>query len=146
MGARYSISRTGTALNTANDVLTIIAPSTRALKIWEVRIDGQGTASAANEVALARSTGGTTGGGPITPTPLATLSPAAGMTVNTTWAVQPTLGAVVRRIGVNANGAQAARVFPPGSEIDIPPSGQVSLRSIAGTSTVSVELIVEEVG
>lgn len=146
MGARYSVSKTSTALSTTNDLITIIAPSTRALKIWEVRIYGQGTASAANEVAVARSSGGTTGGGAITPTPLATLSPAAGATVNTTWSAQPTLGVVIRRIGVNANGAYAPLVFMPGSEIDVPPSGQISIRSISGTSNVTVEVIFEEVG
>jgi hypothetical protein len=146
MGARYSANRTSSALSTTADTMTIIAPSTRALKIWEIRVYGQGTASAANELAVARSTGGTTGGGAITPTPLATLSAAAGATVNTTWTTQPTLGVVIRRIGINANGAYAPLIFLPGNEIDVPPSGQISIRSISGTSNVTVEVIFEEVG
>jgi len=146
MGARYSANRTSSALSTTNDTMTIIAPSTRSLKIWEVRIYGQGTTSAANEVAIARSTGGVTGGGAITPTPLATLSAASGVTVNTTWTTQPTLGVVIRRVGVNSNGAYAPLVFMPGNEIDIPPSGQISIRSITGTGNVTVEVVFEEVG
>jgi hypothetical protein len=146
MGAHYSVSRTSSALSLTADTLTIAAPATRALKIKEVLIAGQGTASAANEVAVARSSGGTTPGGAVTPTPLASLSPASGITASTTWSAQPTLGAVLRRLGVNANGGIARVVFPPGQEIDVPPSGQISIRSIAGTSNVSVEVIFEEVG
>ena len=146
MGARYSINRTSSVLSLTLDTVTIIAPATRALKVWEVRIYGQGIATAANEVAVARSSGGTTGGGAITPIPLATLSAAATTVANTTWAAQPTLGVVIRRLGVNANGAYTPLVFMPGSEIDIPPSGQISIRSIIGTSNVTVEVIIEEVG
>lgn len=146
MGARYSVNRAASALSTTNDTMTIIAPSTRALKIWEVRIYGQGTTSVANEVAIARSTGGTTGGGAITPTPLATLFAASGTTVNTTWGAQPTLGVVIRRVGVNSNGAYAPLVFMPGTEIDVPPSGQISIRSITGTGSVTVDVVFEEVG
>lgn len=146
MGARYSISRTSTALSTTNDLMTIICPATRALKIWEIRIYGQGTTSVANEVRIARSTVGTTGGGAITPVPLATLSPASGVTVNTTWSVQPTIGVDIRRIGVNANGAYSPLIFMPGNEVDVPPSGQISVRSAVGTSNVSIEIIIEEVG
>ena len=146
MGSRYSANRTSSALSTTNDTMTIIAPATRALKIWEIRLYGQGTTSAANEVAVARSTGGTTGGGAITPTPLSTLWAAAATTVNTTWSAQPTLGAVIRRIGVNSNGAYAPLVFMPGSEINVPPSGQISIRSISGSGNVTAEVIFEEVG
>ena len=146
MGARYSVTRTSAALSTTNDNMTIIAPATRALKIWEVRIYGQGTTSSANEVLVSRSTGGTTGGGAITPTPLATLSAASGVTVNTTWTTQPTIGVAIRRVGVNANGAYTPLVFIPGNEIDVPPSGQISIRSASGTSNVTVEVVFEEVG
>ncbi len=146
MGARYSVTRTSAALSTTADNMTIIAPATRALKIWEIRIYGQGTTSTANEVAIARSTGGATGSGALTPTPLATLFAASGTTVNTAWVTQPTLGVVIRRAGVNANGAYVPLVFMPGSEIDVPPSGQISIRSISGTSNVTTEVVFEEVG
>jgi 1,6-anhydro-N-acetylmuramate kinase len=146
MGAHYSVNRTTSALSTTNDSLTIVCPSTRALKIKEIAISGAGTTSAYNEVAVARSTGGTTGGGGITPTPLAPLSPASGISAWTTWSAQPTLGVVIRRLAVNANGAINRVVFPPGQEIDVPPSGQVSFRSISGTGNVTIDVIYEEVG
>ena len=146
MGARYSVNRGSVVLSSAADTLTLIAPATRALKLWEMRIYGQGTSSAANDIGLMRSTGGVTPGGVIVPVPLALLSPASGVTVNTTWVTQPTVGVIVRRLGCNSNGAYSPLVFMPGSEIDIPPNGQISLRAIAGTGTVTVELVFEEVG
>lgn len=146
MGARYSASRTTSALSTTNDTMTIICPSTRSLKIWEIRIHGAGTTSTYNEVRIARSTGGTTGGGAITPTPLATLSPASGVTVNTTWAAQPTIGVDIKRMAVNGNGAINAWTAIPGTEIDVPPSGQISIRSASGTANVSIDVVFEEVG
>lgn len=146
MGARYTVTRTATALSTTNDAVTLVAPSTRALKIWAIRLYGAGTASAFNEVAVARSSGGTTGGGGITPTPKSTLASASGISAFTTWSAQPTLGVVIERMGVNANGGIAAKVFPPGGEIDVPPSGQISIRSISGTSPVTLEVEFEEVG
>lgn len=147
MGARYTVTRTATALSTTADFMTIVNSSTRALKIWAIRFYGAGTASAFNEVAVARSSGGTTGGGAITPTPKSTLASASGITAAyTTWSAQPTLGVVIERMGVNANGGIAAKVFPPGGEIDVPPSGQISIRSISGTSSVTGEVEFEEVG
>lgn len=145
MGARYSANKVGTALSTTNDSMTITAPSTRALKIWEIRVYGQGTTSVANEILVSRSTGGATPVA-ITPTPLATLAPAAGTTVAGSWSTQPTLGVTIRRIGVNSNGAYSPLVFMPGSEIEVPPSGQVSLRSAVGTGSVAIDVVFEEIG
>jgi hypothetical protein len=146
VGAHYSANRTSAALSTTNDSMTIICPSTRALKIKEIAIAGAATTSAYNEVLISRSTGGATGGGAITPTPLAPLSAASGVTVNTTWTTQPTIGVTIRRMGVNGNGAINRIVFPPGQEIDVPPSGQISIRSASGTGNVSIDVIFEEVG
>lgn len=145
MGARYSANRVGAALSTTADSLTITAPSTRALKIWEIRIYGQGTTSVANEVLVSRSTGGTTPVA-VTPTPLATLSPAAGTTVASGWTTHPTLGVTIRRIGVNSNGAYSPLVFMPGIEIEVPPSGQISFRSAVGTGSVTIDVVFEEIG
>jgi hypothetical protein len=145
MGARYSANKVGTALSTTADSMTITAPATRSLKIWEIRVYGQGTTSAANEILVSRSTGGATPVA-ITPVPLATLSAAAATTVAGSWTTQPTLGVTIRRVGVNSNGAYAPLVFMPGNEIDVPPSGQVSLRSAVGTGAVTIDVVFEEVG
>lgn len=146
MGARYTVSRTSTALSTSADYLTLIAPSTRALKIWAIRAVGGTTTSGYNELLVSRSSGGTTGSSGLTPTPKATLSAAAGAVVWTAWAVQPTIGVTIHRIGVNGNGAINNLIFLPGMEIDIPPSGQISLRSAVGTNACAIEVEFEEVG
>lgn len=145
MGARYSVNKIGTALITTADSMTITAPATRALKISEIRLYGQGTATAANEMLVSRSTGGATPVA-ITPQPLAVSSPAAAFTAAGSWTTQPTLGVTLRRIGVNSNGAYSPLVFMPGNEIEIPPSGQISLRSANGTGIVTIDVIVEEIG
>ena len=145
MGARYSVNKVGTALSTTADSLTITAPATRALKIWEIRPYGQGTTSAANEILISRSTGGVTPVA-VTPTPQASGSAAALFTAASSWTTQPTIGVTLRRIGVNSNGAYSPLVFMPGNEIEIPPSGVLSIRSAVGTGSVTLDVLVEEVG
>lgn len=147
MGARYNANKIGAAISTAADSLTITAPSTRALKIWEIAVYGEGVTSAQGEIVAQRSTGGVT---PVamTPAPLASGSAAAASTVATGWTTHPTLTAntVLARLGVNANGGVTRKVFPPGLEIEVPPSGQVSFRASAGTGVTGIEVIFEEVG
>lgn len=146
MGARYNIAKQRAVLSTTADLLTLIAPSTRALKIWRIKLVGADTASAANEVGVYRSTGGTTGAGAITPQPKSVGAAAAATIVWTAWTAQPTLGASVERLAVNANGGVDVFNAAPGNEIDVPPSGQISVRSISGTSNVVMEFDIEEVG
>lgn len=140
----YAVNRSNVALNTSNDLMTFIAPANRRIRIVEISIGGMGTASAANELQVARSTGGTTGGGALTAEPLEPDSVAAGSTVNTTWAAQPTLGNVLLRLPVNANGGIYRWVARPGEEIVARNAGQISLRSAVGTSNVSVHVVFEE--
>lgn len=141
----YTVTRTSTALSTANDLVTVTASNSKPLRLYIVDLKGMGSATAANEVLLSRSTGGTTAGGAITPTPLNTGSGAASFTVATTWSAQPTLGVTLWRFGVNANGAIDKFVAIPGAEIPIPSSGQVSIRSASGTSNVTLNMLIEEV-
>jgi hypothetical protein len=141
----FTVSRTSTALSTSNDLLTIVATSSKPLRVYMVDAKGMGTASAANEVLVSRSSGGTTGGGPITPTKLNSNSAAASFAVYTTWSAQPTLGDTVVRLAVNANGGIDKFQAFPGGEIQIPVSGQLSIRSASGTSNVVTNLVIEEV-
>lgn len=141
----YMVTRTSSALNTSNDSITLVASGTKPLRVYLVDGKGMGTTSAANEVAVARSTGGTTGGGGITPAPINSGSGAASFNAYTTWSAQPTLGAVVWRAGINANGGIDKFVAIPGAEIQVPVSGQISIRSISGTSNVTWNVLVEEV-
>ena len=141
----YTVSKTATALSTNIDAMTIVASATKPLRVYIVDIKGMGTASAANEVCLHRSTSGTTGGGAITPAPVNSGAGAASFAVYTSWSAQPTLGAVVWRFGVNANGGIDKFVAIPGAEIQVPVGGQVSIRSYSGTSSAAINLLVEEV-
>lgn len=141
----YTVTRTSTALSTTNDLVTVIASSTKPLRVYIVDLKGMGTASAANEVLLSRSSGGTTGGGAITPSPVNVGSAAASFTVNTTWSVQPTIGVNLWRFGVNANGGIDKFVAIPGAEISVPVSGQLTIRSASGTSNVALSMLIEEI-
>lgn len=141
----FSVTRTSTALSTSNDLLTIVASSSKPLRVYMVDVKGMGTASAANEVLVSRSSSGTTGGGGITPTKLNSGSASASFSVYTTWSAQPTLGDNLLRMAVNANGGIDKFVAFPGGEIQIPVSGQLSIRSASGTSNVVTNLIIEEV-
>ena len=141
----YSVNRTSAALSTSNDTLTIQASSTKPLRVYIIDLKGMGTASAANEVLAARSTGGTTGGGAVTPSKMNSNSGAASFVVYTTWSAQPTLSDVLWRFGVNANGGIDKFVAIPGAEIQVPVGGQLSIRSASGTSNVAVNVLVEEV-
>jgi hypothetical protein len=141
----HSVTRSNVALNTANDVMTIIAAANRKIRILEVTVGGMGTASAANEVAVQRSTGGTTGGGAITPESFDPDSLADSVTVvNTTWAAQPTLsGSPELRLPVNANGGVFRWVARPGQELNVRNSGQLSIRPAVGSSNISIHVVYE---
>lgn len=141
----YTVTRTSTALSTSNDLLTIIASSSKPLRVYIADMKGMGTATAANEVLMSRSSGGTTPGGAITPSPVNSGSSAASFTTATTWSAQPTLGVTLWRFGVNANGGVDKFVAVPGAEISVPVSGQVSFRSASGTSNAVINVLVEEV-
>lgn len=141
----YTVTKTSTALSTSNDSITIVASSTKPLRVYMVDIKGMGTASAANEVLLSRSSSGTTGGGGITPAKLNSNSGSASFSAYTTWSAQPTLGDTVWRFGVNANGGIDKFIAIPGAEIQVPVSGQLSIRSASGTSNVTINLLIEEV-
>lgn len=144
MGGFFTLSRTNVALSTTNDVLTIVGASARTLRLWEVAITGMGTASAANELQVARSTTGTTPSAGVTAVPTLTNQVAAGFTNATAWVAQPTLGNIFLRLGVNANGGVYRWVTPPAMLFLTVGTEQLSFRSAVGTSNVSFHVIVEE--
>lgn len=146
MSGIYTVNRAATALSTSNDLATITAAAGKPLRIHLVDLSGQGAAAADNTVLVSRSTGGTTGSGAITPTPTDPGMPAAGFTVYTGWSAQPTLGVTLWRASVNALNGKDRFVAAPGTEIFVPASGQVSIRSASGTSNVVLNMVVEEIG
>ena len=140
----YAVSRARSQLSTTADTLTIVASSTKPLRIIMCKVAGADAAPADNTVLLMKSTGGTGPGTAITPTPIAGNSTAS-FAVYTTWSGQPTPGAILHRFEPNANGGIDPFVAVPGGEYSVPVSGQVSLRSERGTSNVVPNLLIEEV-
>jgi hypothetical protein len=144
-GNYFALARSSFALSTAADALTIIGASNRRLYIVEISFSGLGTVSAANEVLVSRSTGGTTGGGAITAAKMFDNSAAAAFTNFTTWSAVPTLtGTGLLRLGVNANGGVYRWVARPGSEIELVSTEQVSIRPVSGSSNVGLHVLVCE--
>jgi len=144
--ALFSVTRTSSALSTSADTITIVASATKPLRILYVEASGMGTASAANEIVIARSSSGTTPGGAITASPLSGTG-SASFSAYTSYAVAPTLGAVLHRLTVNANGGKDRFNPAPGLEIEVPAAGQVSIRSSSGTSSVTInEITIDEIG
>ena len=146
--AMFSVSLSNTPLNTSNDLMTIIPAAGHPIQIIEISIAGMGTASAANEIAVQRSSGGTTGGAAITPSPIGKFSvagtaPTSNTVVDTTWSVQPSLTAntKVLALGVNANGGIYRWVARPGEEIVVANADQLSIRPAVGSSNISIHVI-----
>jgi hypothetical protein len=142
----FTVTRTSSTLSTTNDYLTIIASASKPLRVYIVDVKGDSAVSVANEVVMARSSGGTTPGGAITPVRVNPASAVASFTVYTTYGgSQPTLGDILWRFSVNANGGIDKFVSIPGAEIPVPVGTQVSIRSVDGTSNMIANLMIEEV-
>lgn len=150
----YNVQRSNAALSTTADFFTIISAAARSFGILEIDAQGQGTASAANEIGIYRvGTAGVTGGGAITPAPVSPTSPAFTGTVNTTWGTQPVVGALVHQIGLNANGQRYFwrcnpnlnnAIWSPGGANA---AGSLSCgRSLTGTSNASLRVQIAEIG
>lgn len=150
MGFKYYIPLAAFTLSTTNSSLTIISGATRALKISEIYLSGQGTASAANDVGLYRvGNAGVTGAGAIAVAPLNPAAPAASFTNFTSYTTQPVIGTKILDMPVNANGGVFYYRPPVGQEIEIPAgnvaAGTVTLRSVSGTSSLAGYVLVEEI-
>jgi hypothetical protein len=143
----YSLSRSNVSLVTSADTITLIPATGRTIELLEFSIGGNATAASGMEVAIARSSGGTTPSAGVTAQPLREGQSAAGFTNATAWVAQPTLGPVLLRIPVNANGGlyrwvateEAPAIFVDGNTND-----QLSVRSAVGTAAISFHMIVFE--
>lgn len=150
MGNRYLIKQQNITPTAGNDIVTIIAATTRRGRLLEVSVSGRGTTSAAQQIEVGRSTVGTTGGGALTPGKLDhTDQPAAAFTYNTTWSVQPTLDAQSEVIGWNALGGANRWIPPKGSALEFRGAGtleQISIRASTGVTfqAMSLSAIIEE--
>jgi len=150
MGNRYVIKQQNITPTAGNDIVTIIAASNRRGRLVEISIIGRGTSSAAQQIEVGRSTGGTTGGGALTPGKFDhTDQPSAAFTYNTTWTGQPTLDAHSEVIGWNALGGANRWIPPKGSGFEFRGAGtveQISIRASAGITfqAMSLSAIIEE--
>jgi len=141
----FMVNRGNAQLSTTADLLTIVASATKPLRIIMAKISGHGSAPAANEVILQRSSGGGNPGGAITPEKCDVNANAASFLVYTTWVTPPGLvGGPLHRFEANANGGIDPFVAVPGGEIKVPVGGMISIRSASGTSNAIVNLQISE--
>jgi hypothetical protein len=129
-----------------NDVMTFVSASGKRFRFISLTIGGRGTSSAAQNLMLGRSTGGTTPGGALSGGKYSdTDSDALQTSVYTSWTAQPTLGAGAEALAVNAMGA-ANRLATPGGFFESRNGEQVSLRASTGITwqAISVSAVIEE--
>ena len=91
---QYTVSRKNVTPTAGNDLLTIIAPANKAIRIKRIRASGEATASTVMRTLIQRSTGGS-GSIPLTPEKSSTTDPAASSTIVQVWLTgQPTLSGI----------------------------------------------------
>lgn len=129
MGNRYLVSRDGVTPVANQDLLTIVSPSGRRIRLLQVVLGGKHTSSANLMALVGRSTGGATPGGALTPAKFDhTEQPAAASTVNTTWGTQPTMEASQVPLAFNAMGGLAIWNAPKGAGLEARNGENISIR------------------
>lgn len=145
----YKVPKTSSAAKTgaAESSLTITASATKPLRIHAVDVAGMGTASAANEIVMQRSTGTPAGGTSITPVKVSAGSAAASFTAmqDATSGVALTADTKQHTFGVNANGGYVPLTPIPGFYIPVGVGTSISFRSLSGTSNIVINVSVEEI-
>lgn len=141
MGYMYSASQTATANATGADSVSLKAGSVRSFLVREFTVAGLGSASAANEVVLQRCTSGTVATAMIG---MNANAPTSATSYGLAQATSATSTTIMKRFGVNANGALFRWVGAPGVCIETPGAGQIGFRGISGTSLLTTEAITEE--
>jgi hypothetical protein len=149
----YGVRALTTALNTANDLLTITGGGTRSMFITEIDAEGAGTSSTYAEMVFSRVTTAGATPVPFTPVPINQAGTASAFTCATGWTTQPvqTANTNVHTFGINVNGQRyfwrAQNVYDC-----IPIQGgavaasQLSMRpTVTGSSNLSMRLRVVEV-
>ena len=143
----YSVSRSNfTLASSGNDAITIIPATGRSLRLLEVSISGMGNTASASHLFTARSSGGTTGGGDITPRPLREAEVAAAFSAFTTWAAQPTHGPNILIMPCNSNGGIYRWVESDEEVVWIDGNTNEQISFFGGVNNVSATLmaIIEE--
>lgn len=139
MGVLYSCTRAGGAITVGTDIISLKAVNV-SFGLREYCFSGHGTASASNEISLARNTGGTITTNML---PLNTQGPSTSITK---FGVDQatTVTTVLYRFGVNANGALFRWVAAPGMMVECSATEQCGWEPIAGSSSLSGSAIIEQ--
>lgn len=140
----YAIGRKSITPTVGNDLLTIIAPANKAIRIKRIRASGEALASTAMRTLIQRSTGGS-GSIPLTPEKTSTTDPAAGSTIVQVWlTTQPTpSGNPLYSEGWNAFGGGFDLTLD-GREIYLVNAEQLSIRADLGTGLMDLDVEFEE--
>lgn len=147
MGNLYIVSRDNVTPTAAQDIMTIVTAASRRARLKQIILSGMGATSAAQRLRAGRSTGGTTGGGALTPNKYEhTDQPAAVSTVNTTWAAQPTIETHLAPLGFNALGGAMVWNAPLGRGFEARNAENMSIRAESGVTyqAISIAVIYEE--
>jgi hypothetical protein len=149
MGNRYMVARANVTPTAAQDVMQILSLASRRTRVIQIAIGGLGSSSAAQQLQVGRSTGGTTPGGPITPDKFEhSEQPTAVTVINTTWAAQPTLGTNFIPLGWNALGGSIIWNAPAnGNKLEVRNAEFLSIRANSAGVTyqaMSISVIFEE--
>ncbi len=139
----YSITNGGVALSTTADSLSAQAAAAGQVRILEIILGGEATASAVNRVALQGSGTTFTGNTAITPEKFNSRSGAAAGVYGKA-STQALVGNAKLLFPFNAFGGYIDWKAAPGEEVYAVNSEILSLRSASGTSTVSATLVAEE--
>lgn len=140
----YTIARKNVTPSTGADLVTVIAPANKMVRIKRIRASGEALASTAMRTLIQRSTGGAGGGGALTPEKTNSSDSAASSTINTSWSTLPTLsGSPHYSEGWNAFGGGFDLTLD-GREIYLVNSEQLSIRADAGQGVSNYELELEE--
>ena len=145
--AKFTINRQNVAVTNGNDLLTIVAGAGKRIKLIRCAVTANGTASGTqNIVQVARaSTVGATGTVPITPQPIFAGAAAAISVVNTVWVTQPVVNANAGfAYNLSSNGAIRTEQWLPEDAIELAPTENLSIRSISGSTPITVDLEFDE--
>lgn len=144
---KYVVRLSNTTATAGNDIITIVSPANRRVRISEISVGGRGTTTAPQEIIVSRSGSGTTGGGALTPSKFDHAEqPAAASTVFTSWSAQPTRDGHGEVIIWNALGG-ANRWIPVAAKGIEARNGEYISVQMAGSTTpqaMSISVVFEE--
>jgi hypothetical protein len=149
--AKYSASINGVALDTSNDLRTIVTTATgagSALSVYEILLGGEAASTSQARVAVNRPSAVGSTATTVAPVLLHPASAAAAFSVATTWTTQPTLNTTdVLILDFNAFGGVMRWSVPVEYGVIVGTQGAIanlSIRSRSGTPTVGGHVLVEQ--